>query len=90
MLREGEKWFYEVSEFFSSLTDIDNITYCGFDRANFGSQCKTCGVFEVSPKVIFTAEFLSKVQSYTSDRVLCMQVFETIGVYRHCVVVILR
>ena len=89
-MRDGEIWFYQASEFFSTLTDLNNIDYRGFDRINTSGNYFTCGVFEFSSNVIFTADFVSRVQSYQSDKILCMYVFESISFYKHCVIVLLR
>lgn len=89
-MREGEKWFYEVSNFFSTLTDIENVTYCGFEQVNINNRSYTSGVFEFDSSVCFNDFFITKTLAYESEKVLCMRAMEKVGTYRHCVVVVLR
>lgn len=90
VMRQGEKWFYEVSEFFSTLTNIENVSYCGFRWVTIGQRCFNSGIFEFDKSVVFDKNFVESIQGYSSNFVLCMNTYEVLDSYRHCVVVVLR
>lgn len=89
-MREGEKWYYEVSEFFGKYVDIDKINYCGFQWVTIENRYFNSGVFEFESSIRFTKEFINALSSYSSEHILCMSAHDTIGRYRNCVVVVLR
>lgn len=89
-MREGQRWFYEVSDFFSSFLPASQITYMGFENVNLRNGTALAGVFEFPNNFKFNKEFVDSMQGYSSDRVQFIIPFESINKYRHCAIVVLN
>ena len=88
-MKDGQTWFYEISEFFSRFLSVEQISYMGFERVNTRGRACTSGVFEFPISFRFTEEFKKEIGSYTSDRIQFLVSYENINRYRHCVIVVL-
>ena len=90
MIREGQMWYYEVSELFSKFYDVNKIAYCGFERVNDRYGCHTAGIFEFPIDFKFTEEAEHELLGYTSDRISYVVHMNKINRYRNCVIVVLK
>lgn len=89
-MREGEKWFYEISKVLSSYIDLDKVYYRGFENILIESRLFLCGMFEVDREVNFANVFDENLQNYNSDKILAVRYFNELNRYRNCIVVILH
>ena len=89
-MREGQMWFYEISDFFSRFLPVDQISYMGFETVQYRGKAYTAGVFEFPISFKFTEEFKNELQGYSSDRIQFLVSFESINRYRHCVIAVLN
>lgn len=89
-MRDGQIWFYEISDFFSNYIPANNITYRGFESVVVRDRVFTAGVFEFPSSFKFTKKFINDLRGYSSDRIRFLVSYESIGIYRHCVIVVLN